>query len=667
MQDWNWDPFPLPGQAVFDWQRQQVAAVSRAPGNLDLFVIGYDKHIWTTYWSAQTGWAADWFPLPGQAVFDWEHQKLAAVSRAPGNLDVFVIGYDKHIWTTYWNDRAGWAPEPFPLPGQAVFDWEHQQLAAVSRAPGNLDVFVIGYDKHLWTTYWSDQTGWAPGPFPLPGQSVFDWEHQQLAAVSRAQGNLDVFVIGYDKHIWTTYWGDIGASMTKLIDNGAFGAKYTVVVVGDGFTSGDQIAYNAAVDLLVTNGLFARDYFSDNKGAFNLVRINLNSVESGVSTKTYAADGSVTASQTRNTALGAIFNGDWAHCWVEDGPNTAAELGRILDHLVPDRRIVMLLLNNPGFGGCGGGGRLTLPLGVTWSTVAHEFGHALGRLADEYHNRNNAYTGPEPDTANLTKNTNRATLKWNWAVAATTPIPTGGDDYTPPKPAGWNDSQDVGLFEGGNGSFSTGIYRPVVNCRMSGNDPLFCPVCDRAMHSVTDPYATSPAGGQEHSMNDAINNADDGSYVRLRVRSQSGQLSVVSAEEVAGPFVEPVPADGAIVQEVVVSGRTVAVSDIEEQTIARSFSEPGPDGPGEHHVYHPDTFEFVVRVPTAEFRAVDPRDVTIRVGKLVGRAGNTLTLRGRRDADPTLIAGGAATGEIEETLNLGRTRLPENLASILRG
>jgi hypothetical protein len=35
----------------------QTAAVSRAPGDLDLFVIGSnDIHVWTTYWNQDTGW-----------------------------------------------------------------------------------------------------------------------------------------------------------------------------------------------------------------------------------------------------------------------------------------------------------------------------------------------------------------------------------------------------------------------------------------------------------------------------------------------------------------------------------------------------------------------------------------------------------------------------------
>ncbi|MGN8138521.1 G1 family glutamic endopeptidase [Paraburkholderia sp. 22099] len=205
---WNGDWFPLPGQAVFDREKQRIAAVSRASGNLDLFVIGFDNHVWSTFWNDQAGWNGDWFPLPGQAVFDREQQQIAAVSRASGNLDLFVIGFDNHVWSTFWNDQAGWNGDWFPLPGQAVFDREQQQIAAVSRAPGNLDLFVIGFDNHVWSTFWNDQTGWNGDWFPLPGQAVFDREKQRIAAVSRASGNLDLFVIGFDNHVWSTFWND---------------------------------------------------------------------------------------------------------------------------------------------------------------------------------------------------------------------------------------------------------------------------------------------------------------------------------------------------------------------------------------------------------------------------------------------------------------------------
>jgi hypothetical protein len=207
---WNGDWFPLPGQAVFDRDKQRVTAVSRGQGNLDLFVIGFDNHVWSTFWTEQGGWNVDWFPLPGQAVFDREKQQVVAVSRAHGNLDLFVIGFDNHVWSTFWNDRTGWNGDWFPLPGQAVFDRDTQHVSVVPRAPSSLDLFVIGFDNHVWSTFWNDRTGWNGDWFPLPGQAVFDSQKQHVTAVSRGEGNLDLFVIGFDNRVWSTFWNDQG-------------------------------------------------------------------------------------------------------------------------------------------------------------------------------------------------------------------------------------------------------------------------------------------------------------------------------------------------------------------------------------------------------------------------------------------------------------------------
>src|SRR5207302_11320152 len=115
--------------------QEGLMVVCTASWRHGLFVFDDDCVIVLDGSEEHAGWGHDWFPLPGQAVFDRDHQQVAAVSRAPGNLDLFVIGNDSHIWSTWWNDHAGWAPDWFPLPGQAVFDRDHQQVAAVSRSP----------------------------------------------------------------------------------------------------------------------------------------------------------------------------------------------------------------------------------------------------------------------------------------------------------------------------------------------------------------------------------------------------------------------------------------------------------------------------------------------------------------------------------------------------
>src|SRR6187401_2955129 len=84
-----------------------------------------------------------------------------------------------------------------------------------------------------------------------------------------------------------------GASaQTKIMDNGTDAAKKVIVVMGDGYAAGaDQTKFNGDVDSLVTNGVFGHDFWQENQNAFNVYRLNLVSVDSGVSERVYDEHG----------------------------------------------------------------------------------------------------------------------------------------------------------------------------------------------------------------------------------------------------------------------------------------------------------------------------------------------------------------------------------------
>lgn len=282
-------------------------------------------------------------------------------------------------------------------------------------------------------------------------------------------------------------------SVTQILKSGPPGTKKNIAVLGDGFAAADQAAYNQKVKELLIDGVFAHDYFYEDAQAFNIFRVNLISNDSGVSQRVYdemgtptdASDDVIVSTTLKDTALGYIYSGSWAHCWLESGANTATLVNNALNTWVPDVDLTLIILNEPGFGGCGGGGFQIVTLGSSWAVMAHEFGHGTGGLADEYCKKG-TYTGGEPGQVNVTKNTNRNTLKWKKFVKPATPVPTGinPDPDTGGctgwtegvQPVGWHSSQSVGLFEGGK-TKDSGVYRPVINCRMRGNSPPFCPIC----------------------------------------------------------------------------------------------------------------------------------------------------------------------------------------------
>jgi hypothetical protein len=297
-------------------------------------------------------------------------------------------------------------------------------------------------------------------------------------------------------------------SMTVLRKAGPPGTKRNIAVLGDGFTGADQATYNDWVRTTLIEGVFGNDYFSEDASAYNIYRVNLESVDSGVSTRTYdehgtptdSSDDTISSQTIRNTALGMIFSGSWAHCWLEYGPDTETRIQDALTTWVPDWNELLVVLNNPSYGGCGGGGRAHVPMGVDWPVIAHEFGHGIGGFADEYSAGGN-YTGGEMGWINLTTITDRPTTKWHQFIAPTTPLPTGtgaaANYNNGPRPADWDSNQDAGLFEGG-GTLNTGIYRPVENCRMNGNTPPYCPVCYTSIKTARD-HETGHHFGSAHA------------------------------------------------------------------------------------------------------------------------------------------------------------------------
>jgi hypothetical protein len=208
IDDGNWHaPFPItpPGVAR---RGSPLAVVTRLDGALDAFWLGSDNAVATT--SANPGVDnATWhlpFPItpPGAARGD---SPLAAVTRLEGALDMFWIGPDGAVATTWANpevDNAAWHL-PFPITPPAAAR-SNSPLAVVTRLEGALAAFWIGPDGAVATTWANpevDNAAWHP-PFPItpPAAARSD---SPLAVITRLEGALAAFWIGPDGAVGTTW------------------------------------------------------------------------------------------------------------------------------------------------------------------------------------------------------------------------------------------------------------------------------------------------------------------------------------------------------------------------------------------------------------------------------------------------------------------------------
>jgi hypothetical protein len=183
-----------------------VTAVARTPDILDLFIVGGDGRVYTSWWSTGSDWSGinnNWRPLGG---FFPPGSPVAAVARQPNILDLFVIGNDGRVFTSWWSSGWEWSGINDKWKSVGGFFPVGTRVAAVARSPYNLDLFVTGGDGRVYTSWWSSGQEWSGVQNNWYSIGGYFPQGASVAAVARTRDNLDVFVMGGDGRVYTSWW-----------------------------------------------------------------------------------------------------------------------------------------------------------------------------------------------------------------------------------------------------------------------------------------------------------------------------------------------------------------------------------------------------------------------------------------------------------------------------
>ncbi len=182
-------------------QGASVSAVARKPKTLDVFTVGQDEQVWSASWESGRPWSS-WTLVPG--IRCRPDSKIAVVSRFSDHLDLFTTDWLGRTMSTWWDTGRGFAPW-FQVAGGGAPPGS--DLTAVARDRDHLDLFVIGTDTGIYATRWGkNENGaqWVPWSNVSGGVSKLGG---QVTALSRLPGHLDLFVVGSDEQVWST-WGN---------------------------------------------------------------------------------------------------------------------------------------------------------------------------------------------------------------------------------------------------------------------------------------------------------------------------------------------------------------------------------------------------------------------------------------------------------------------------
>ena len=198
------------------------------PDRYNCLVSWKSSSVWKSYMylggpgCMGTGWSS-WESAGG--FFQAPNSSLTAISRKSGVIDLFIVGTDGKVYTSWWEDGnwSGYNNDWRPL------DWGGGQkflnlpnVVAVARSPDNLDIFAIGDDYAVYWAKWSEDHDWTGWTNLSTKQSISQSPLPLLAAVSRDTDQLDVFVMNSGNILnssWTegvTAWTGVDGAWLDL-------------------------------------------------------------------------------------------------------------------------------------------------------------------------------------------------------------------------------------------------------------------------------------------------------------------------------------------------------------------------------------------------------------------------------------------------------------------
>lgn len=266
-------------------------------------------------------------------------------------------------------------------------------------------------------------------------------------------------------------------TVTKVRDNGPDTNRLVIAIVSDGYTAAQEARFVTDADATLAD-FFATAPWSSYAGHANVYTDFVASNESGADKPSacYAPE------VLKDTAFDATFcGGGTQRLLLVNFGDVLTEINTVL----PQADLIGVLVNDPEYGGAGGPVlTFSAHAGARSELFLHEHGHTFAQLADEY---TSPYPGYPPGDwePNVDFDSVRGRVDWDAWIDAATPLPTPGG------------SAGVGCFEGAR-YLTTGIYRPVNDCKMRSLNARFCPVCSEAIvqsiYAVVSPLdGSSPA------------------------------------------------------------------------------------------------------------------------------------------------------------------------------
>jgi hypothetical protein len=128
-----------------------ASALARFPHHLDLFAVRGDGRVYTSWFDDGADWSGlnGWRPISPAGSFP-AGAPVSALARFPNHLDLFAVGGDGRVYTSWFDDGADWSGFNGwrPISPAGTFP-AGAPVSALARFPHHLDLFAVGGDGRV--------------------------------------------------------------------------------------------------------------------------------------------------------------------------------------------------------------------------------------------------------------------------------------------------------------------------------------------------------------------------------------------------------------------------------------------------------------------------------------------------------------------------------------
>ena len=262
------------------------------------------------------------------------------------------------------------------------------------------------------------------------------------------------------------------AELKQIKYAGPDARRINFVILAEGYTDAELNKFWSDAGS-ITGQMFDYPPLSNYQAFFNLYAIGSVSPVSGAMHPGTATDVGEPASpvKTEQNAFGTTFDFAGIHRLLYT--NSHLQINTVLANTYPGYDQIILLVNDPEYGGAGGRYATCSTHRQAGQIAIHEIGHSFALVTDEYWN------GSPRETRNMSRDNNPETVRWK----------------------DWLGQAGIGVYPYGSSSPQSEWFRPHQDCMMRQLNRQFCAVCKESfidrIYRLTSPIdEVSPVSAQ---------------------------------------------------------------------------------------------------------------------------------------------------------------------------